>query len=70
MNIRSSLSKILLASSLVLFSVASTADTKFTYYVNDALGSPVVAMNQAGDVVWRKAYQPYGKASGNDRDRG
>ena len=68
MNIRSSLSEVLLASSLVLFSVASIAGTKFTYYVNDALGSPVVAMNQAGDVVWRKAYQPYGKASGNDRD--
>lgn len=49
------------------FALAVQADTSsFTYYVNDALGSPVVAMNQAGDVVWRKAYQPYGKASGKD----
>ncbi len=68
MSIRPAVSKILLASSLFLFSVTSFADTKFTSYVNDALGSPVVAMNQAGDVIWRKTYQPYGKASGNDRD--
>ncbi len=68
MSIRSAVFKILLASLLVLFSVTSFADTKFTSYVNDALGSPVVAMNQAGDVIWRKTYQPYGKASGNDRD--
>jgi RHS repeat-associated protein len=48
--------------------LCSHAGAKITYYVNDALGSPVVAMNQAGDVVWRKTYQPYGKASGKDGD--
>lgn len=53
----------------VLCSTGARADTNnFTYYVNDALGSPVVGMNQAGDVVWRKAYQPYGKAGGKDGD--
>jgi RHS repeat-associated protein len=49
-----------------LFAQAGT--TKITYYVNDPLGSPVVAMNQAGDVIWRKTYEPYGKASGADGD--
>jgi RHS repeat-associated protein len=68
MRIYPLLSKIMLASLLTLFSDTSFAGAKFTYYVNDALGSPVVAMNQAGDVVWRKTYQPYGKASGKDGD--
>jgi RHS repeat-associated protein len=52
---------------LVPLAVQASANN-FTYYVNDAVGSPVVAMNQAGDVIWRKTYQPYGKASGKDGD--
>jgi RHS repeat-associated protein len=47
---------------------AQAGSLTFTYYATDALGSPVVAMNQAGDVIWRKTYEPYGKASGADGD--
>ena len=31
-----------------------------TYYHNDALGSPVAATDEAGNVLWREAYKPYG----------
>jgi RHS repeat-associated protein len=61
--------KILSLSLLIALPLAVQASANnFTYYVNDAVGSPVVAMNQAGDVIWRKIYQPYGKASGKDGD--
>jgi RHS repeat-associated protein len=36
------------------------ADT-VTYYHNDLLGSPVAATNQAGQVIWRENYRPYGE---------
>lgn len=43
-----------------------------TYYHNDLAGSPVVATNEAGEVIWRESYRPYGErtvksaaASGN-----
>ena len=31
-----------------------------TYFIPDASGSPVAAMNEAGDIIWRKHYQPLG----------
>lgn len=30
------------------------------YYHNDALGSPILATDQNGDVLWREEYSPYG----------
>ncbi|MGH8489859.1 MAG: RHS repeat domain-containing protein, partial [Gammaproteobacteria bacterium] len=35
-----------------------------TYYHNDALGSPIIATDQEGRVVWRKSYAPYGQPIG------
>ncbi len=35
-----------------------------TYYHNDALGSPIIATDQDGRVVWRKSYTPYGQPIG------
>ncbi len=35
-----------------------------TYYHNDALGSPIIATDQQGRVVWRKSYAPYGQPIG------
>jgi RHS repeat-associated protein len=43
---------------------AQTA-AKTTYIVNDPFGNPVLATDQAGKVVWKEAYQPYGKKAGN-----
>jgi RHS repeat-associated protein len=34
------------------------------YHHNDALGSPIIATDQEGRVVWRKSYAPYGQPIG------
>jgi len=61
---------------LALFSLLATfshAET-VTYYINDALGSPVAAMDSAGTVIWRESYNPFGegrkKPSQNNNDVG
>ena len=48
------------------------ATQTITYYHLDATGSPVAATNQAGALLWRETYKPYGErylnqpaASGN-----
>lgn len=41
------------------------AGDKITYYHNDALGSPVAATNQLGQVVWRETYKPHGERTTN-----
>ncbi|HEB29139.1 MAG TPA: hypothetical protein ENI05_15545 [Porticoccus sp.] len=49
---------------LVLWVGASQANSaeyeEVIYYHNDALGSPIVATDQNGDVLWREEYTPYG----------
>ncbi len=50
------------------FAAQAAPYTTATYYGLDATDSPVVAMNQAGTVIWRKTYAPYGKASNKDQD--
>ncbi|MFC1685296.1 RHS repeat domain-containing protein [Pseudomonadota bacterium] len=44
----------------LLAGVASAVE-RVTYYHNDALGSPVAATDAQGNVLWREAYEPYGK---------
>lgn len=48
---------------LVFVTTSVQGETRYTktFYINDALGSPVMAMDQAGNVIWREAYQPFGK---------
>lgn len=41
------------------------AGDKITYYHNDALGSPVAATNQLGQVIWRETYKPHGQRTTN-----
>ena len=38
---------------------AAQAD-EITYFIPDASGSPVAAMNEAGTIIWRKHYTPFG----------
>ena len=51
---------LLLASLLFLLSLTTTATEIVTYYHNDALGSPVAATDEQGNVIWRETYDPYG----------
>jgi len=41
------------------------AGEKITYIHNDALGSPVAATNQLGQVIWRETYKPHGQRTTN-----
>lgn len=51
--------------SLVLLALlgiaAAPAAERTTYFVPDALGSPVAAMDEQGNVLWRESYAPYGE---------
>jgi RHS repeat-associated protein len=65
------LGAVLAGLALLLSGVAAQAGT-ITYFHNDLAGSPLVATNEQGQVVWRESYRPYGErlvnsaaASGN-----
>ena len=49
----------------LLFTSAADAGT-VTYYYNDLAGSPVVATDASGTVIWRESYQPYGARTRNE----
>ena len=51
---------VLMAGQLLGISGAHAADN-LVYYHNDALGSPVAATDQTGNVLWQEEYKPYGK---------
>ena len=40
---------------------ANQYKTTITYYLNDALGSPVMATDEKGEVIWRETYKPFGE---------
>lgn len=50
-----------LAFALALIAVTSTAAERVTYFVPDAQGSPVAAMDAQGNLLWRESYAPYGQ---------
>jgi len=55
-----------LATLLALIATSFThAGDKITYIHNDALGSPVAATNQLGQVIWRETYKPHGQRTTN-----
>ncbi|MCW8880586.1 MAG: RHS domain-containing protein [Kangiellaceae bacterium] len=65
----------LVVGSFLLLSISlSQAAEMVTYYVNDALGSPVAAMDKNGALLWRESYNPYGETrlnpSANQNDVG
>lgn len=60
-----------LAGCLLVVQAAQAAES-VTYFHFDALGSPVAATDEAGNVLWREAYRPYGERlrdeAGADQD--
>jgi RHS repeat-associated protein len=46
---------------LLTFAATAHATQSITYYHWDALGSPVAASDEAGNLKWREQYQPYGE---------
>ena len=66
--------RLLIATAILAFGASAHAGEKITYHHFDALGSPVAATNEQGNVIWRETYQPYGEriqkspaAAGNTR---
>lgn len=43
-----------------IFSAGVNAQDKVTFFHNDFLGSPAIATNADGEVVWKETYFPYG----------
>jgi uncharacterized protein RhaS with RHS repeats len=45
---------------MIILAPAAQAARETTYYHTDGLGSVVAASNQAGELLWRKDYAPFG----------
>lgn len=45
---------------LALLAAPARAQERITFFLNDALGSPVVALDVSGATVWRGDYDPFG----------
>lgn len=50
----------------LLATVSAFAAEQITYFHHDAQGSIIAATDEAGSVVWRETYQPYGQRIQND----
>jgi RHS repeat-associated protein len=50
--------------------VGTASAATVTYYHNDLAGSPVVATNESGTVIWRESYRPYGERTVNSASAG
>jgi RHS repeat-associated protein len=61
MSLKNLLLKVLLAFIGLLGAGEALAARTTTYYHNDGLGSVVAATNDAGTVLWRKDYAPFGE---------
>lgn len=61
---KANLRKVLFALSVVAVISANAAE-RVTYFIPDAQGSTVAAMDERGDIVWRESYVPYGKRTKN-----
>jgi RHS repeat-associated protein len=61
MSIKNTLMRALIATVALLVGTQAFAARTTTYYHNDGLGSVVAATNEAGAVLWRKDYAPFGE---------
>ena len=55
-----------LALFFILSTSATTAKVTVTYFHNDVAGSPMVATDATGNVVWKESYKPYGEKQRNE----
>lgn len=60
--------KLLLISLSVFLSGITLAAERVTYFVPDAVGSPIAAMDAQGNLLWRETYTPYGKRTTSDQN--
>ncbi len=56
---------VLVLSSFLIGPPAFSAE-KITHIHTDALGSPVAATDEQGNIIWREQYRPYGERLTND----
>jgi len=49
----------------LLFGTAQVSAQQVTYFHNDIAGSPVVATDSVGNIVWKETYKPYGERQVN-----
>lgn len=61
MSVQHILTRALVAVAALLVGSQAFAARTTTYYHNDGLGSVVAATNEAGAVLWRKDYAPFGE---------
>ncbi len=55
----------LLLLAVALIAAAGAQAGTVTYFHNDLVGSPVVASDAAGQVLWQESYRPYGERLAN-----
>ncbi len=64
-NLFQTLATTLLTLLVMMGTSTAQAQTVVTYYHTDALGSPVAATDQNGNLLWRENYAPYGQKLDN-----
>jgi RHS repeat-associated protein len=57
-----------LATASLLFGAAALQAQTVTYFHNDTSGSPVMATDAAGTLLWKESYRPYGSKYNNSAD--
>jgi RHS repeat-associated protein len=55
-----------LAFLFILGTSSASAAINVTYFHNDISGSPMIATDAAGNVVWKEGYRPYGEKTRNE----
>jgi RHS repeat-associated protein len=61
MTVRSFVTRVVFGLVVISLGSQAFAARTTTYYHNDGLGSVVAATNDAGQVLWRKDYAPFGE---------
>ena len=64
--IRQTALHLLLGALCILLNLPATAQPVVTFFHNDISGSPMVATDAAGNVVWKESYKPYGDKLRNE----